>query len=164
MRTIETKTARGKLPVIKVPVFVRLGQGVSIGYRRHAGGAGVWILALADGKRGKVEKRIAMADDLAPADGRTIMDYHQASEAARRLGRGETEEAKPVVVTLADAIVAYKADLIARRARSDNVSRLLHNLTLAMLKRPIGLLDVTELRKWRDTAAKRMAPASVNRL
>jgi integrase len=28
----------------------------------------------------------------------------------------------------------------------------------------VGLLDVTELRKWRDGCAKRMAPASVNRL
>jgi hypothetical protein len=30
-----------------------------------------------------------------------------------------------------------------------------------MLKRPVGLLDVTELRKWCDAAIKRMAPASV---
>ena len=95
MRSIETKTARGKLPVSKVPVFERLGQGVSIGYRRNAGGAGVWIVRLADGKRGKVEKRIALADDSAPADGRSIMDYAQAAEAARRLGRGEGEEPKP---------------------------------------------------------------------
>jgi hypothetical protein len=107
MRTIETKTARGKLPVGKVPVFERLGQGVSIGYRRNAGGAGVWIVRLADGKRGKVEKRIALADDASPANGRSIMSYQQAAEAARRLGRGETEEANPAaVVTLADAIEA----------------------------------------------------------
>ena len=37
MRAIETKTARSKLPVSKNPVFFRLGQGVSIGYRRNAG-------------------------------------------------------------------------------------------------------------------------------
>jgi integrase len=164
MRTIETKTARSKLPVSKVPVFVRLGQGVSIGYRRNAGGAGVWIVRLADGKRGKTEKRLAQADDLAPADGRNVMDFQQAAEAARRLARGETEEANPAVLTLNDAIDAYKADLIARRAGVDNVSRLLFNLTPAMLKRPIALLDVTELRKWRDATVKRMAPASVNRL
>ena len=83
MRTIETKTARSKLAVSKVPVFERLGQGVSIGYRRNAGGAGVWIVRLADGKRGKIEKRIALADDAAPANGRSIMSYQQAAEAAR---------------------------------------------------------------------------------
>ena len=165
MRTIETKTARGKLPVSKVPLFERLGQGVSIGYRRNAGGAGVWIVRLADGKRGKVEKRIALADDAAPANGRSIMSFQQAAEAARRLGRGETEEANPAaVITLADAIEAYKADLIARGAGVDNMTRLLFNLTPTMLKRPVALLDVTELRKWRDAAVKRMKAASVNRL
>jgi integrase len=164
MRILETKTARGKLPVSKVPAFVRLGQGVSIGYRRNAGG-GVWIVRLADGKRGKIEKRIALADDAAPANGRSIMSYQQAAEAARRLGRGETEEANPAaVVTLADAIEAYKADLIARGAGVDNVPRLMFNLTPTMLKRPVALLDVTELRKWRDAAVKRVAPASVNRV
>ena len=44
------------------------------------------------------------------------------------------------------------------------MTRLLFNLPPAMLKRPVGLFDVTELRKWRDAAVKRMAPASVNRL
>jgi integrase len=165
MRTIETKTARGKVPVSKVPVFERLGQGVSIGYRRNAGGAGVWVVRLADGKRGKIEKRIALADDAEPANGRSIMSYQQAVEAARRLGRGETEEANPAAVaTLVDAIEAYKADLVARGAGVDNVTRLMFNLTPALLKRPVALLDVTELRKWRDAAVKRMAPASVNRL
>ena len=160
---METKTARSKLPVSKNPVFVRLGQGISVGYRRNAA-AGVWIVRLADGKRGKIEKRVALADDQAPADGRNIMDFQQAVEVARRLARGESEELKPAVVTLKDAIDAYKADLIARGARTDNVSRLLFNVPLAMLKRPVALLDVTELRKWRDAAVKRMAPASVNRL
>jgi len=165
MRTIETKTARSKLAVSKVPVFERLGQGVSIGYRRNAGGAGVWIVRLADGKRGKIEKRIALADDAAPANGRSIMSYQQAAEAARRLGRGETEEANPAaVVTLADVIESYKADLITRGAGVDNVTRLMFNLTPTMLNRPVALLDMTELRKWRDAAVKRMRPASVNRL
>src|SRR4030095_1400768 len=110
MRTLETKTARGKLPVSKVPVFERLGQGVSIGYRRNAGGAGVWIVRLADGKRGKVEKRIALADDASPANGRSVMSYQQAAEAARRLGRGETEEANPApVISLTDAIETTNA-------------------------------------------------------
>jgi integrase len=164
MRTIETKTARGKLPVSKVPTFERLGQGVSIGYRRNAGGPGVWIVRLADGKRGKSEKRLSVADDEAPADGRGVMDYAQAAEAARRLGRGETADARPVaVVTLGDAIDAYRADLAARRAGLDNVARLLAHVSPAMRKRPVALLDAAELSRWRDGLAKRLRPASVNR-
>src|SRR4029078_5787686 len=105
------------------------------------------------------------ADDASPANGRSIMSFQQAADAARRLGRGETEEANPAaVVSLADAIGSYKADLVARGAGVDNVTRLMFNLTPTMLKRPVALLDVTELRKWRDAAVKRMTPASVNRL
>ena len=44
------------------------------------------------------------------------------------------------------------------------MTRLLFDLTPALAKRPVALLDVSELRKWRDTAATRMMPASVNRL
>src|SRR3954468_13118513 len=165
MRMIETKTARSKLPVAKVPVFVRLGQGVSVGYRRNSGGAGVWIVRLADGKRGKIEKRLALADDLTKADGRNVMDYQQAAAAARRLGNGETNDTPAMPVeTVKDAIEAYKTDLIARKAGTDNVTRLLFNLTPAMLKRPVALLGESELRNWRNDAAKRMVPASVNRL
>ena len=100
MRAIETKTARSKLPVSKVPVFVRLGQGVSIGYRRNVGGAGVWVVRITDGKRGNIKKRLALADDLAPANGRTIMDYQQAAEAARREVFGGTEEGKQLSPSL----------------------------------------------------------------
>src|SRR5262249_38166453 len=73
-------------------------------------------------------------------------------------------ERAPPVVTVADAIDAYRADLAARGAGADNVTRLLFNVPAAMLKRPVALLDANELRRWRDAAAKRMAPASVNRL
>ncbi len=92
------------------------------------------------------------------------MSYQQAAEAARRLGRGETEEANPAaVITLADAIEAYKADLIARGAGVDNMTRLLFNLTPTMLCAQ-ALLDAPSLRKWRDAAVECMKAASVNRL
>lgn len=164
MRQLETKTARGKLLPGKARVFVRLGEGVSIGYRRNTNRAGVWIVRLADGKRGKIEKRIALADDLAPADGRKIMDYQQAAAAARRIGNGEGAEETPAVLSVDDAIKAYGADLIARNGRKENATRLRPHMTPAMLKRPIALLDVTELRKWRDGLTGKMVPASVNRL
>jgi integrase len=152
--------------VSKVPTFVRLGQGVSIGYRRNAGGSGVWIVRLADGKRGNNAKKIASADDLAPADGKTIMDYSQAAEAARRLAKGEPAEGKPVTVTtLGDALKTYSDDLATRGGGADNATRLKCHLTPAMLKRPVALFDTEELKRWRDgLARKKLAPASINRV
>jgi integrase len=161
--TLETKTARARLEVKWKPYWQRLSGGISLGYRRSQG-PGSWSVRLADGARGNSIKRIAAADDAEPADGKAIMSFAQARDAALRLGRGETEQARGEVVTLAEAIEAYRADLTARGAGIDNVTRLLFNLPSAMLKRPVALLDATELRKWRDAATKRMAPASANRL
>jgi integrase len=160
--TIETKTARLRLEVRWKPYWMRLSGGISLGYRR-TDEVGTWSVRLADGKGGNSVKRIAAADDVKRADGREVMSFAQAREAALRLGRSEDEgEIAPVVTTLADAVETYRTDLAARNGRGDNVTRLLHNLPTAMLKRPIGLLDVEELRKWRN--GRKMAPASVNRL
>jgi len=159
---IETKTARLRLEVRWKPYWMRLSGGISLGYRR-TDGTGTWSVRIADGKGGNSIKRIAKADDDRRADGRYTMSFAQAREAALRLGRSvDEDEIVPVITTLADAIEAYRVDLAARSGNLDNVSRLLHNLPAAMLKRPVGLLDVEELRKWRN--GRKMAPASVNRL
>jgi integrase len=160
--TIETKTARLRLEVRWKPYWMPLSGGISLGYRR-TDGVGTWSMRRADGKGGNSIKRIAAADDVKRADGRDTMSFAQAREAALRLGRGDKEgEIAPVVVTLADAVEAYRVDLVARKGRVDNVTRLLHNLPSGMLRRPVGLLDVEELRKWRN--GRKMAAASVNRL
>ena len=93
------------------------------------------------------------------------MSFAQARDAALRLGRGETGQSERRFDRHSvRRDPAYRADLTARRAGLDNVTRLLTHVSPAMRKRPVALLDVTELRKWRDAATKRMEPASVNRL
>ena len=48
---LENRTGRLKLPVAKKPVFVRIGAGLSLGYRRNQT-VGTWVLKVADGKGG----------------------------------------------------------------------------------------------------------------
>lgn len=163
MPSLETKTSRLKLEIRWKPYFQNLNSGLALGYRRKAIGAGTWNIRTSDGKGGNSVKRIATADDFAAANGKDIMSFIQARDAALRLSRGETKE-EQTATNLAEAVEAYKEDLISRNARTDNVSRLKFNLTPTLLKRPIGLLDVSELRKWRDGLTKKQSPASVNRL
>jgi hypothetical protein len=59
---LETRTARLKLPVARKPLFIRIGPGLSLGYRRNQI-AGTWVLRLADGKGGATTKAIGTADD-----------------------------------------------------------------------------------------------------
>jgi hypothetical protein len=67
---------------------LRLGPGLSLGYRRNAN-AGTWSISANDGRGGEWLKKFAVADDLDPADGKKVLSYPQALEAARNLIRGD---------------------------------------------------------------------------
>lgn len=158
---IETKTARMRLAVRGKPYWLTLSGGVSLGYRR-TDGVGTWSVRLADGKGGNAIKRIAAADDERRADGKGVMTFAQAREAALTFGRGDDES--PKVLTLDDAITAYEANLKARGGDRRNASRLRGNLPAAMLARPVALLWAKELTVWRDGLVERLAASGVNRL
>ena len=65
---LETRTARLKLPVEKKPVFVRIGLGLGLGYRRNKT-SGSWVARVADGKGSNWTKVIGEADDYQDANG-----------------------------------------------------------------------------------------------
>jgi hypothetical protein len=62
--TLETRSARLKLPVSIKPTFVRVAKGLGLGYRRNKSG-GVWVMRVADGKRSSWVRTIGAADDFA---------------------------------------------------------------------------------------------------
>ena len=156
--SLEAPTARLRLPIAKRPHWLRLGPGLSLGYRRNQG-PGTWSI------RAGWEKRIGAADDYEPADGRRILNYVQAVDQARKLiraGDPAVDEGKPL--TLADALAAYEDDLTARQANFRNATTPLKHLTGALLSKPLVLLDVNELRRFRDGMLGAIKPASANRI
>jgi integrase len=162
--SLETPTARLRLPIQKKPHWLRLGPGLSLGYRRNAG-PGTWSIRAADGRGQEWLKRFASADDFEPADGNAILSYSQAIDCARRLVRGGDEvENASQPLTLKTAISAYEADLKARGANPYNARWPLKYLTAALLSKPIPLIEANELRRWRDSLLADHAPATVNRL
>jgi integrase len=162
--SLETPTARLKLPIQKKPHWLRLGPGLSLGYRRNVG-AGTWSIRAAAGGGQEWLKRFGASDDFEPADGKQILTYSQAIDAARRLvrGGGEVENASQPL-TLKAALAAYAADLAARGANGYNAKWPLKYLTATLLSKPIQLLEATELRRWRDSLLPDHSPATVNRL
>src|SRR5947207_7821257 len=94
----ETRTARLKLPIAKKPVFVRIGPRIGLGYRRNRT-AGTWVVRLANGSGGNKIGKIGIADDFEEADGNQVLNFWQAQEKARALGRGNgADAAKPITV------------------------------------------------------------------
>ena len=158
---LETRTARLKLPVARKPVFVRIGPKIGLGYRRNQT-AGSWIVRVADGEGGNWTKGIGTADDLDDADGNHVLDFWQAQEKARALGRDDRgESARPV--TVREALDAYEADLKTRGGDRANVVRVRNHLTPGFRNKAVAMLGAGELRRWRDGLAKSMAAATVNR-
>lgn len=161
---LETRSARLKLPVAKKPVFLKIGPRVGLGYRRNQT-AGTWVARIADGKGRNWTKAIGYADDFDDADGASTFDFWQAQERARAVSRagktGEVEDDKPA--TVEKTVDRYEADLKTRGGDVANVLRLRSHLPASLKQKTVALLAKRELRTWRDTLAKSLAPASVNR-
>jgi integrase len=158
---LETRTARLKLPVNRKPVWLTIGPGLGLGYRRNRTD-GNWVVRLADGKGGYSIRNIGAADDYTEATGADVLDFWQAQAKARQLAKGDTVP-EGAILSLGQALDRYEADLKTRGADAGNASRLRGHLTSAMQRKPIALLTTADLRKWRDGLAKKLAPSAVNR-
>ena len=160
---LETATARRKLPVRKKPFYITVSPGIALGYRRNIGG-GSWS-ARCTGQGADWIKRIGLADDLEPADGKHVLTYWQAIDLARALARrqpGADDSNRPV--TVGEALDRYQRDLNSRGADAQNANRVRRHLTPALATKPVALLTMNDLRHWRDgLVSKRVAPATINR-
>ena len=154
---LDSKTARLKLLARKKPYTNRIAPGIRLAYRRNEG-AGTWS-ALAGGWL----KKLAVADDVEPADGVNVLDYWQACERARDLARAkDADGGKPI--TVSEALNAYRDDLQARGGDPYNAGRVLVHLPKALLSKTVASLTARELRRWRDgLLAKGLARGTVGR-
>src|SRR5215813_171926 len=79
--TLASREARKKLKARANPYYATIGKNIHLGYRRLAKGAGAWsVRRFVDGKY--QAEGIGTADDLAEADGGTVLSFWQASEVA----------------------------------------------------------------------------------
>jgi integrase len=163
---LENRSARLKRAITPKPLFIKIGPGLSLGYRRNAA-SGSWVLRAADGRGGNWTQTLGRADDHDTADGLTVFDFWQAQDAARKLirsGAGRDEDTSKLL-TVKQAIDQYKIDLAARGGDTGPVMRVANDLPAKVSEKVVGLVLARDLRAWRDSLLKRgLAAASVNRL
>jgi integrase len=162
---LETRTSRlGNLEISKKPTFVRIGHGIGLGYRRNRTN-GTWVVRVADGKGKNWTQAIGSADDHQDANGDTVLDFWQAQDRARSIGRADRADGAPATkpITVAEALDRYGADLQVRGGDAGNVSRVRGHLPVELLERDVARLTARDLRSWRDKLVKVLAPASINR-
>ncbi|MCK1677766.1 site-specific integrase [Bradyrhizobium sp. 150] len=161
---LESRSARLKLQVRRKPYpGASLARGVSLLYRRNRTN-GAWVVKASDGHGAYWTKRIADADDYADSDGKDVMTFFQAQDAAKRLARGDPGTGDTAPVTVDGALTAYESDLKARSANPYNAQWPRVHLTSVLLAKPVALLTSNELQKWRDGLLTKMAPSTLNRL
>ena len=159
---LETRTARLKLRPRGKPYWVRISEGLSIGYRRNATTGGSWSMRVADGRGGNWVKQFADADDIEGVTG--SLTYWQAQAKVLELARGGMADDTGKLASVAEAVAAYRLDLTARGGETYNADRVTYHLTPALASKLVGQLSARELRHWRDgLLAKGLSPATVTR-
>ena len=172
---IQDRTARARLGARNKPYWRTLSEGAHLGYRRGAR-KGTWVARYFSVERGAyVTSAIAEADDIRDADGRDILSYKQAFDAALRwieiATRGAAATSDPDM-TVGDAVRAYIATRDARR--SSQAGRALHSDAYYTLTRFVledGRLPVLtlaalaegDLRGWQLRMARKK-PSSIQRV
>src|SRR5262245_18850261 len=164
---LETRTARNRLKVAHKPYFRLIEPGVHLGYRKLASGPGTWIVRRYTGQGSYAVENLrtadgvlVIADDHSEADGKIVLTFGQAQERARTAARAQAS----TVGDVAAALDAYEKNLQVRGGDVGNTSRARLHIPEALASRPMAMLGVEELHKWRDGMADGMAKASANRV
>jgi hypothetical protein len=161
---LESRSARLRLKIRRRPYSgPSLARGISIMYRRN-GTNGSWVLKASDGHGTYWTKAFALADDFEDSDGKAVLTFYEAQDAAKRLARGEDGTADTGPITVDAALKDYNRDLVARNANPYNAESPRIHLTPVLLGKPVALLTATELKKWRDSLLAKLKAATVNRV
>jgi hypothetical protein len=139
---LKNRTNRLKLPIKKKPYKLQIAPGIFLCYRRNEG-AGTW-----SAEAGWL-KRFALADDFETANNQSVMSFYQAQQHALKMARG-SEGDSDKLVTVSEALDAFKVDLAARGGQEYNATSARNHLPDAMLAKIVMLLSETELRDWRN--------------
>ncbi|TYO61901.1 site-specific integrase [Bradyrhizobium hipponense] len=161
---LESRSARLRLKVQRRPYSgPSLARGISLMYRRNKTN-GTWVLKASDGQGAYWTKGFGLADDFENSDGKNVLTFYEAQDAAKRLARGEDGSADSAPITVDGALKDYRRDLEARNANPYNAESPRVHLTNVLLAKPVQLLNPHELKKWRDSLLSKVTPATINRV
>jgi site-specific recombinase XerD len=163
-KSLETRTGRLSLEIKKKPVFVSIGRGLSIGYRRTQTADGTWIFRRADGKGGMVTQAIGKADDFNEADGVNFLDFWQAQDKVKIIGFPSGQQ-PPGLITVRQAFDNYLPTLEGKNPRSARLTEGRLNKHFFPGRGQLWVVDLTksDLEKWQLSMVKKSADKEVVR-
>ena len=169
---IESRAARAKLKPSGKPTYFDLGGKLHLGWRRGKA-AGRWVGRYYLGGDRYLTATLAEADDLADANGGSVLDFRQAQIKAREWASDLDEKGRVAafgpVVTVRAAVREYLNERPISRDAESKLNHLLADAALA--DAALAALTVTDLKQWRASLldkkglfGKSMSEASVRRV
>jgi integrase len=159
--SLETRTARARLPSRRAPYFVKIAKGLRLGYYRGSA-AGTWIGRRYRGGSVYDTTALAVADDLTDADGIKVLDFWQAQTAARRWAEKQRLVEEGMVrggpYSVANAVEDYLAAIRAEKGpASERNARYIFNASILPELGPLLVEKLTadRLLGWRNSLATR---------
>lgn len=146
---LDSREARGRLPVRDKPHYVTVDRGLHLGYRKGKRG-GKWV-ARRYTKGNYIVTTFGTADDVRDADGVVVLDYWQAQAKARTIGI--TEPSGPY--TVKQAMADYLDWLYEHKKSGDEAGSQIKTLINPKLgKIECGALTTKRIRDWHSELAK----------
>jgi integrase len=153
---LDSKSERAKLAPRGVPYYASIGRDLHLGYRKGRK-LGVWVARRrVAGKY--MGETLADADDIHPANGKTILSWTEAQDAARRWAGGDAASAAEpgAPLSVAQAVEDYLRYLEAHRKSAATARNRVKNDILPPLgHRRVDSLTTKDLRDWLSALAAR---------
>lgn len=153
---VNNRTVRLKLTPRTDPYWHLIAEGQHVGYRRMKQGTGTWIARVYSRDSGRRFKALGAADDVATANGSSVLSFAQAIEQAQRWFKGNHAEAHSGPYTVAQAMTDYLAD--REQVKRRKLPHIAHQIA-AHIVPALGSLDLAKLtpakvKAWRDALEK----------
>lgn len=158
---LQSRSSRAKLPSRKAPYWMSLEKGRLLGYYKGLRG-GNWIARFNDLKAETptLQKALGAADDHSEPDGKMVLNFSQAQEAAREwfkeaFHQATGERVKTGAYTVQDALDAYVED--RKKAGAKTADRLAKDLARHIGPElgsvPLDKLTRKRLEDWKTSVA-----------
>lgn len=156
---LETRTNRLKLESGK-RIYITIGEGLSLGYRRPAKGNGTWQVRLWSGE-GYLKHVLSEADDYIDADGLHVTTFFQAQEKARLFAQEARSPSTPKMlrpITVGEATDHYmKWFRVNRKSISETEAQINAHILPRLRDRLVSEFTSTEIKDWLQALASKPA-------
>lgn len=152
-----TREARRRLTVRKVPYWRLIVEGIHLGYYK-GNNSGKWYVKTRTPEGKYTWQAIASTDDYADANGKTILNYSQAQDAAKKIGErirlgADYEDTKPYTVKKAveDYLIDFKAN--GKKSLYTTETQINAHILPTFSDKVISIITFKQLNAWKNKLA-----------